>query len=325
MSENDSKSTKTTIAQVVEEIRKALASEGQMDVGVLRGLAEAYNAACTDVANRANTCQGFVSEGLRAEAEREAKKVPDLRAEFETVCFIELPAWYTVCEKLELSTPPLLDTTEIGDIIKDVYSKSPTVDRLLGTHRKMARGRAPLVERLRVMRHLRTERPGDGFWEADIRTFEKARMDELVREIERAAELGDLDALENALSELGNDKWLGKPTSRLLKGAEAVAKPLRQRAAIARFSDLLPQLRQAHAVMDEQLCQQLMGGWDAIINETGFSPHPEMDQDITPIRSWLEELNAAREEENAFKEACASLELAIDEDKDMAAAGTDAS
>ena len=46
---------------------------------------------------------------------------------------------------------------------------------------------------------------------------------------------------------------------------------------------------------------------------TGFSPGAKLAEDVAPVEEWLEEINQAQSEEDAYNIACLTLEQAIDE------------
>ncbi|MCX5685184.1 MAG: hypothetical protein NT049_16105, partial [Planctomycetota bacterium] len=211
-----------------------------------------------------------------------------------------------------------LDIDALDGIIQGIYSEGSPLDRLLKTFKRMSIGRAPLAERLRLLRDIMKADPQRDMWTEDVRAFEAARQVELVKEGEAADTSGDLRAMESILAELKSSEWL-YPPSRFVAAVERIIIPHRRRYAMGRFAELISDLHEAHGRMDEQRCRFLLTQVEAVVHQTAVSPDAATEAAIEPVETWLGQLETARRDDAAFGAACAALELAIDENKDRLA------
>lgn len=252
----------------------------------------AYASACRRLNERVQKCLDFLRQGRRPDALRLAKEPPDLQQELRLLDFPERPAWLDLCETAGLPIAQSLDTNALEAIIQETYSEGGTLDRLLKTFKRMSLGRAPLADRLRLLRRIHQTDPQPDLWLEDIRAFEAAREAELLGEAEEADEKGDLAALESLLAELRSGEWLAPP-ARLLATIEKITAPHRQRYAMACFTQLAEDLHEAHGRMDEQRCRFLLGQWESVVRETGVQPDEALAERVSPVRQWIDELDAA--------------------------------
>jgi len=278
----------------------------------------AYASACQQVNEKARKCLELLRQGRRADAQRLAKEPPDLGQELRLLDFPERSQWLDLCETAGLPIGQGLDVDALDGIVQEIYSEGGALDRLLKTFKRMSIGRAPLADRLRLLREIRRADPQRDLWTEDVRTFEAGRQVELLKEGEAADASGDLRTMESILAELKSGEWLSPP-ARFIAAVERIVIPHRRRYAMERFAELTGDLHEAHGRMDEQRCRFLLSQVEAVVSQTGVSPDAATETAIEPVETWLEQLDAGRQEDAAFEAACAALELAIDENKDRLA------
>ena len=280
----------------------------------LQGLAQNYASICQDINERAYQCQEFLGRGQRKEAVQLARNAPDLKAIAKAIDFRERGLWLDICEEYELPFPDIIDTDIVTVVIDEAYGQKRTIQSLLLLHRRMALGKAPLTDRLRVLRKLCKADAANKIWKDDLGVLEQARVEELIKTAERANRDGDLVLLETIQRELASDEWLNPPTKALIRGVADMTTPHRKNLAIECYTKLVTDIRDAHGAMDENRCRSLIDQWYGVEQTTGFSPGAKLAEDVAPIEEWLEELSQAQAEEDAYDTACIALEQAIDED-----------
>jgi len=278
----------------------------------LQMLANSYAAGTRDLNERATACQGLMRRGMRQEALQLAKGPPDLRELARHIDFPEESPWLDLCDQYELAIPYVVDQQMIQAVVDSVYGVSRTREQLVALHRRMAMGRAPLPDRLRVLRALCKIDPDNDAWREDVETFEKVRVDELWSEVHEADKIGDLRAMENARREMASSDWIHPPDPTVLKNLDKRIRPHRKRLAEDQYDRLAEELRTAHSAMDEALCQSLLTRWDQVAQTTGIALD-KSETEILPIREWLDSLEGERAEETAYEEACSRLRRSLDD------------
>ena len=312
--------------QIVEDIRGLINSsqvlmsgEGpeamlaEVELSRLEALAKEYAQACRRINERSAKCAELLGHGQRDQALALAKAMPDLAGEVKHVDFNELGLWLDVCEAHNLMLPDLVDVADVETVVEETYGIRHARETLLRRHRHMAIGKAPLQDRLRVLRKLCEVDEAREFWREDVRTFEEARIDEIARQAKQADKAGDLALLEELQGQLLARDWLAPPNKKLLKAVEQLIVPHREKAAMESYEQIAADLHEAHAALDEQLCLSHMAQWQQVQETTGVAPSRELAESVAPVGQWLADEKQVRHEDQAYQHACQSLEQAIDE------------
>ena len=333
---------------IVHNIQELISSDGVWAVQKLAELAEAYAQAANDVSERAYRIRFLVEQNQVEEAKGLAAEDPAIRDEVACIEFDGKYEWLELCEAGGLATPTSYDPDTITDIISRLdqtgYAAEDTqeiptailvedwpqpeharadhhtehVQRLLKTYRRMSLGQAPAADRLKILRQLRETDPRRDFWNEDIRTFERERIDELARLAKSADRKDDLRALETVLAMLDSDEWIDKPTA-YVASVERLILPRRRKFAAERYTEILAGLREAHSLMDQEGARQLIAQWEAVDLNTGVAPEPDALTEMKPVQEWLSELEEAQAREDEFLDACTRLAAATSTAKDLKA------
>jgi len=301
---------------VMREIQEFLASGGQADKERLLQVAANYVLACRAVNERAQRCRDLLREGLRREAVALATQKPTLQEDMNALDCPERTAWVDLCEASGLEVRQYdLNADVASRVLKDLSTDTDKIENLLRLHRYLSLGRAPILQRLRVLRQLSRLDPERTFWQEDVQAFEAARLEELASLAARAAAAQEAKTLEAILAELQSPDWLKAPPGSFVRSVEQMLAPHRQRLADARFAALAEQLHQAHSSQDEARCRDLLAQWRQVIEETAVDPAPALAEHVSIVEAWLGELQTLKAEEKTYQDACAGLEAALDGNK----------
>jgi hypothetical protein len=304
---------------LVGDIRAVLATSGDVPRDALAKLVWEYASTCRQINEKAQQCLDYLRQGHRAEAMRLAKESPDLQQEIMQLDFAERPHWLDLCDRAGIPISEAFDPQALYSLAQEVYAEMGNLDQLLRTHRRMALGRAPVGDRLRILRHLKQVDPKDEFWDEDIRTFEGVYLAELMSGAERADSGENLDEMEEILAELQSSEWLVPPPAAKVRALERVVQPHRQRRAEARYDEIINQMHDAFSAQNEAQCADLLAQWQRVVDETRVQPDPQKSANVGNVQRWLADLQRTRQEEAAYQGACQALDQAIDStfDKDI--------
>lgn len=303
------------IRDLVKEIRKIIACKDPLDTENLTAIVKAYEEKCKQINERIYRCLDLLRKGRRKEAIILSQQEPALRQEVREMNFREKQEWLDFCEKHDIDIEQQVDRETFSSISPDISTEDKSLDRLLNLHRRLALSRAPLEMRLRILRQIRwidTERQ---YWRDDLQAYEAARIEELKQQASEADRQGNLHVLETTLAELQSEEWQQPPSANLIKSLKKLIIPHRREFAYRRFEELAEQLRHAQNHAKDQSCQRLLADWQNVIEETGIEPPPEFRQQIEPIRQWLTDVQTDKQEEDAYQQACATLERALDQEQ----------
>ena len=210
------------IQRIVDEVRFRLQS-GDCELNdELKRLAREYSGLCHAVNTRLRRCGDFLKQGLRAEAIQLADADPNLLEAFATVDFSERGEWDEIVSLYQLpAAEPLL--SEVAQDLNEAYSLQQPLEKLLERHRLLALCRAPLSQRLAVVRKLADADTGSRFWEDDVREFETARCKELEGEARAASARGDEIVLASLMNEITSGPWRQSPPAAVVQTVKKLA------------------------------------------------------------------------------------------------------
>lgn len=210
------------IQRIVDEVRFRLQS-GDCELNdELKRLAGEYAGLCHVVNTRLRRCGDFLKQGLRAEAIQLADADPNLLESFATVDFPERSEWDEIASLYQLpAAEPLL--SDVAQDLNEAYSVQQPLEKLLDRHRLLALCRAPLSQRLAVVRKLADADPGSRFWEEDLRNFEDARCKEIEGEARAASAGSDEVVLTALMSEISSGVWRQPPSASVVQSVRKLA------------------------------------------------------------------------------------------------------
>jgi hypothetical protein len=297
--------------RMVEQLRHFLHSADQTAGDALRVLAQEYAEVCAEVNQRLRRCDDFLRQGLLSEAIHFAEQSePPLLDLLALVDFPERAQWDQVVLAYQLPPgPPLrLDTAEA---LNQAYVQLQPSAQLLREHRRLALARAPLPERLAVMRRLAVLESGNPLWEQDIRDFERARGQELQTEVEQACARQDTDRLSLLLHELLAPAWLVPPSPALAEMVRGHLSRDSARRGRQQLEQLANALHEAFGARDEELARKLLEEWQTLAHDLEVTPADRLCGDVAAVRDWLHKRVQRQEEERAYLTDLEALEKGL--------------
>jgi hypothetical protein len=192
--------------QVVNDLRSFCQGHDQGKTAAVERLAEAYAALCNQANRRLRHCDELVHKGLRAEAIQIAEEAPPLLDLVAKLQFAELPAWEEVAGRYGLAAPPRL-LLPSAEALNRAYTEYGPLKGLMKDYRRLALSRAPVAERLEVLRKLADEDPANPAWQDDLAAVEEARQRELRAEVEAAFAQRQEKKAHELLHELIESPW----------------------------------------------------------------------------------------------------------------------
>ena len=132
--------------------------------------AEAYTELCHQTNERLRRCADALKRGLRSDAIQIADEEPNVLDLVSALDFPGVTEWRGLCALQGLSQPPQL-LLEVAAAINEAYATEQPTACMLAHHRLMAVARAPLRDRIVMMRRIAVQDPRSLFWDDDIQVF----------------------------------------------------------------------------------------------------------------------------------------------------------
>ena len=157
------------IHELLESVRVTLASSMNPNREELERLHSELDAEIRSANKRLRECDALLAEGHRSEAIQLAEQEPNLLELVSVLDFPELPEWNDFVAELGLTVTPELQI-DIATEINGAYSEDEPLDRLMKKIRVLSLARAPLRQRIDLLRKIAKRDPGTAYWADDVRS-----------------------------------------------------------------------------------------------------------------------------------------------------------
>lgn len=292
--------------RVVEDLQGFLNGNDQTLRDEIRDLADEYVQLASEANDRLRRCREYLDRSLRSEAIHVAEADPNL-LDFVTVLdFEELPEWENFCADYALTPPPKLMLL-VAEDLNAAYAAEQPLKEHLKQLRQLSLVKAPLDQRIAVMRQLAQLDPESHFWNEDIIVFEAARHEELEDEAREAFERADVDRLKELVRELQSDQWLQPPDEELVKRVKRLHAKISRRSGREVLDELLPELLDAYQQQDVDRGRRLRNTWDPAVKQSKLGPDDEHVRAAQPVMVWLSQLDNQAFNEAKYQNAVQNL------------------
>ncbi len=300
--------------EVVDEIRSFLQSDDWRFDERLRELAQAYAELCREANRRLRQCEQLLQRQLKSEAVQLAEVEPKVLDLVAVLDFPERAEWDDVVVTYELPQAERL-LTSVADELNRAYNDQLPLEQLLEKHRLLALARAPLAWRLAILRRLAQADPESFFWEDDIRDMERARLNQMQKQLAQASERLDTATVEEIVSELRKEEWLLPEARKFLATARRELKKVQRLAARRELDGLAQQLNDAFAALDLPAARQLEQRWNELARVAELTPGEELHELVAPALAWLADQRQIEQQEKQYQQLLAQMESLLDADE----------
>ncbi len=296
--------------QTIEEIRTYLASADRAPVPGLNDLASAYASLCREANGRLRRCVDYLRRGHRSEAIHLAECQPPLLDMVGALDFPELAEWEQVCASfgLERAGRPMM---EAGREVNEAYAEEQPMAELLARHRSLALSRAPLPQRLKIVRELAQRDARNPAWQEDVRALEQARLRELAAEAVSAIRNRQIEVIDQLLAELKEAGWASPIPPDLMTTLATASLTSHRQVAADELWRLAPAVRAACAAGSVTQARAVLGHWSAIVRASGFVLPADLREVIRPLNELIDSEEDRHERGRRMAELCERLRAGI--------------
>jgi hypothetical protein len=300
-------STVPDLQRLIDEIRFRLQSQDCELTDELKQLAVDYVALCREVNGRLRRCGEHLKQGLRSEAIHLAESEPRLLDVVATADFPERNDWDEIVGIYQLPRPePLL--LDVAEQLNEAYALQQPLEKLLDRHRLLSLARAPLNQRMAVLRQLAKLDADSSVWEDDLRTLEKARAGEIEVEAEAASLKSDRQALQKLCDELNKGEWHQPPPATSIQKLARLSEETTRRSAREDLERLAVEWNTAFSALDLPQCRALRKRWNELAALARIGRADALFEQVGPALEWLADEDARVQDDQAFREATSELE-----------------
>lgn len=297
---------------VVDEIRAFLQANDQSLKPRLKELAAEYAELCAEVNRRLAACAQLIKQGLRGEAIHQADADPNLLAALAELDFSERTAWLDLVSIYDLPAPSDLDQAN-AEHLNTAYAEHDPLKNLMRKHRRLALARAPLRDRLAVLREFARIDPTNPIWAEDVKTYELERFKQMQVEAADAVRRDDAPAAEALENELDGIAWSTAPPGSLVRAVHRAAATAREKAARRALPEIEERLRAAHAAANCDDARRARARWITLAETAQLAPDDPLRSQVEPVLLWIDEQDREAAAQLEFEDATAELEDALND------------
>lgn len=236
-------------------------------------LAQAYGRAVVELRVRLRRCAEHLDRGMILEAVHLSQVSPTLSSLVRALELPNLAAWNQLCVQHGQPPVPPIDST-ILQRLSSATALVAQLDPLLTRHHLAALSRAPLKDRIAVLRHLRSQNPDNPSWVEQLRALEPQRIEELRSLVAQLPQMDSYAQVRSLLDELRSSHWITAIDDAWIRSATKRQSELSEAAAIAKLP--LEELREAYDSRSYDRCAALLMEWQRVVYQEAPAIPAEM-------------------------------------------------
>lgn len=303
--------------KIVAELRQCIKLLDSHTESEVKAKFDAYIEAVNKLNERLMECGGLIKQGLRAQAIQQAEIEPSLVEAVEALDVAELFQWTQLAKKYGCNMAPI--DMDAAKAVNQAYDMQVPLEPLLRVYRRLALQRAPLSERLAVLRKIADTDSNTLSWQEDLERFERARIEELKEEIIPLKRMIDANVnqqnhnqLEKIFSELTESSWTEQPPADLARTVKRAKEQSFQKLKYEELKEIEIGLNEAYNELDIERGRVLRDRWDqtVVVCPLDFED-PVMARSQAPL-GWIHEEDLRAQQQVEVQEAAESLEGMLD-------------
>lgn len=306
------------VKSLVRDIQTLLAAEVSVDVEPdIIQLAGAHEDVVFAVIQRAESIADLLDRGLNDEAIQLAEREPALTDLTMVLDFPELSEWTCVLAEFKIAPVPEMPQDTIAQL-EDAYSTTADSKQLMQRFRALSLARAPLADRIDVLRRLSDKDPGNDQWKTGIRTYETHRLKTITRDLKSASEKRDLSTVARIDKEVNQAKWAVPIPASLKSDAQSAHRKLKQAQARQKLKPVAESLSLAYAEFCVPQATQILPEFHALWDVANLPLDHEIMDVAGPAVEWIEGEIAQQKADQERQQAIANLQVGLDQDAPLA-------
>jgi hypothetical protein len=274
--------------RIVNEVRGIVRSGNQTVTERVRELAGQFAHLCASASSRLQRCEEYVFQGRRSEAVQLARVQPPLLELLAALNFPERPQWDELAAVYGLPACSAIDTGR-AVAVNAAFAEIQSQETLLREHRRMNMARAPVVQRLTIVRELFGQDKWNPSWLKEIETLEAARVKELQTEFGNVVWHGHSEKTLAIWNELVQSQWQNPPTEFIESVRQWVVQVQQQKAKV-NLKQIANDLSLAMARRDIAGARELRQKWDYEIAQHAIQPDETLTRKTSQPIEWLADM-----------------------------------
>jgi hypothetical protein len=259
----------------------------------LSDLAARYASFCREANVRLRRCSEYLRRGCISEAVHLAACQPTLDRLVSCLQLPEIGEWNALCARLGLQQAASLVTEDL-DALQSAQAVEQKLDPLLARHRMLAIARAPVRERLQIVRLLQEHDADNTCWSEEARRLEEVRLTEIQAELGQTVKQSGDPKYDELVAELSGPWQVSLPFE-----LGQLLRPLGSAHPTEAAAEQLNEIE--HVLLDEDLVlappeivEAAIAQWEQLEPEVAQTMHGERIAGIREAIAQWREAEASR-------------------------------
>lgn len=300
------------IHELLESVRVTLASSMNPVKEELERLHGELDQEIRAANKRLRECDALLADGHRSEAIQLAEQEPNLLEVVSILDFPELPEWNDFVAELGLTVTPELQI-DIATDINGAYSDDAPLERLLRQFRLLSLARAPLRNRIDLLRQIAKRDVGTAYWKEDLKSYEQVRIRQIADEARDAISSRNYADIRRLADEIHKKPWYLKPDRRVVERIDQAMVEVRKLEAVNQLCHLTQDLLHAKQSKNQQRVQDLYDQWLQLAEQCNRNSDAfhDAEQRVQPVLDWLDQQEQQQAQAQRFESDIKKLQKAL--------------
>jgi len=214
------------IDKAVMTLKNYVESKEKTPSASVREAAEDYVKACEGINNELIRLEELLNKNLRSEAIQYANIEPRIEDQVASLDFSGRGDFEMIAPFQDLPTAPPLKIDVIGNL-QSAYAEYQVLAHQYRNLRKLVLQRAPIADRLLVMREIAMVDRINAVLIEDVGVIEKQIQVELLKRIRKAEKNDDINGMFAANEEFKSQNWINPPDPKIIEEIDKIIKKFR--------------------------------------------------------------------------------------------------
>jgi hypothetical protein len=274
--------------------------------------AKAYAVECQKTNERLVNCDQLLKVHQRAEALRQAQLEPDVLKIYAELDFPNRERWEETALQIGLPVPPRLNA-KLARRLNKAYSEAQSTGDMLKQHRWLALARAPLQQRLDVIRLLSKAEPNNLGFSEDVQSYENARFDEMRAVMDDPNLSNNWAIIRALLDDLSAEAWLTPPPLDLVAAVQERHDDMRRKQGERLLRVLNPQLQRVVADNNLEGAEDLAAQAEGVVKDYGIPKKSPLALPLWDTLDWIDSERKRRKKRKQFEAAVEQLRKGLED------------
>lgn len=294
------------VNRLVKRIQQTLVLPTEPDEDELIELSGQHEDYVETVTDRLEQIASYLDRGLLSEAIDLAEIEPNVSETVAVLDFPECDDWNILLNRHRVQGVPSLPL-DVIELLNDAYTRSASAEKLVQRFRTLSLARAPIGDRIEVLKRLAKRDPENDLWAENVAVYEDHRLKGLQDELDKLTQDKDLAGLAKLNSVL-HEEWTVPVPASLKEEVTAAYRELQAVESRLRLAPIADKLSAAFSEFDLEEAKRLLPQYRELEESARLPANHDITIVANPAIQWIENELAKEQQQEQRDSAIQDLE-----------------